>query len=473
MKVIQLIQPVILLIFSIACANRNDKETTGNISIENGITPVPVATADTFETGKVVPAILCKANPDQSYALYIPAGNHRGALPVIYFFDPHGDGALPVTRYKSLADLYGFILIGSNNSKNGNNWPTAENIWTILSGDSKKRLQINVSRIYTCGFSGGAKVAGYIAMNHPEVKGVIAGGAALPDGTPPGNFRFSFTAIAGEGDMNMTDIAAFSAALDKTQTRHRIIFFDGIHEWAPVHTMDIAFAGLQLDAMGEKLVPRNDTLISNYIAGSKKRIADYTKANNYIKADAECRVSISLLGELTGAADWFNQKEASIKSNPVYQNQLQSRQHLLATEQNLKEQYMRQFQQGDMNYWNTTIRDLQAKANPATGEGAMYQRLVAYLSLAFYSISNQLIVQHRDKEAQYFVELYKADDVKNPEAWYFSAILQARSGNATAAKDDLLKAVTNGFTDKIRMRQQQEFQNLPFNLAEIESKMKK
>ena len=472
MKIIQLIKPVTLLIFSIACANKKDKEKASDTSVAKSIAAAP-AVADTFETGKVITTILCKENPAQSYALYIPAGKNRGPLPVIYFFDPHGDGALPVTKYKTLADLYGFILIGSNNSKNGNDWSATENIWTVLAGDSKKRLQINVNRIYTCGFSGGAKVAGYIALNHVEVKGVIAGGAALPDGTPPGNFRFSFTAIAGEGDMNMTDIAAFSAALDKTQTKHRIIFFDGIHEWATVNTMSIALAGLQLDAMSEKLVPRNDSFISNYIADSKKRIEDYTKSNNYIKADAECRVSISMLSGLTGNENWFVQKDSFIKKVPVYQKQLQDRRKIISTEQNLKSEYMQQFQQGDMNYWNKTIHHLQAKANPATGEGAMYQRLLAYLSLAFYSISNQLIAQHQDKEAQYFVDLYKEDDATNPEAWYFSAILHARNGNAAAAKDDLLKAVANGFTDKKRLRQQSEFINLPIDFNGMENKMKR
>jgi len=127
MKFIQLIKPVIFLIFSIACASKKDGEKTNDTAIENKIT-AGVEAADTFETGKVIATILCKENPAQSYALYIPAGNKHDTLPVIYFFDPHGDGSFPVTRYKALADQYGFILIGSNNSKNGNDWPTAENI---------------------------------------------------------------------------------------------------------------------------------------------------------------------------------------------------------------------------------------------------------------------------------------------------------------------------------------------------------
>ena len=96
------------------------------------------------------------------------------------------------------------------------------------------------------------------------------------------------------------------------------------------------------------------------------------------------------------------------------------------------------------------------------------------MSLAFYSISNQLISANENNQASYFVELYKDVDPANPEAWYFSAILNARNHNNTAAKVDLLKADSLGFNDKKRLEAQPEFQTglSPYDLSEIESKMK-
>ena len=104
----------------------------------------------------------------------------------------------------------------------------------------------------------------------------------------------------------------------------------------------------------------------------------------------------------------------------------------------------------------------------------MYQRLLAYLSLAFYSISNQLINGNQNEGARHFVELYKKADPTNSEAWYFSAILDAREGNGRAATGDLLTAVDAGFNDKGRLRQQQEFQRLggQIDLARVESRMR-
>ena len=276
MNVSQFIKLIMLLFYTVACADKNHGESANDNNVKDTLVTTNIVVTDTFEAGKVIAHVFCKADTTQSYALYIPAKHNNEALPVIYFFDPHGDGSFPLGKYKALADVYDFILIGSNNSKNGNDWSTNENIWSAMFDDSQKRLKINANRIYTCGFSGGAKVATYVGLHHNEVIGVIANGAGLPDITSAGNFHFSFTAIAGEGDMNMTDLVAITNELDKTQTRHRIIFFDGKHEWAPENIMNIAFTGLQLDAMHEKLIPGDYTFISNYIANSKKRITVYS-----------------------------------------------------------------------------------------------------------------------------------------------------------------------------------------------------
>lgn len=424
---------------------------------------------NSFEAGKLIDSVICRTDGSQSYALYIPGKGNRKALPVIYFFDPHGSGALPLNKYKALAETYGFILVGSNNSKNGNDWSATEKIWLQLFADTKSRLRIDAGRIYTCGFSGGARVACYVAIRHSGIKGVIAGGAGLPDGTRAEDFPFSFTAIAGEGDMNMTELVAITSEFDRTRTRHRILFFDGKHEWAPARTMDIAFAGLQLDAMQKALTPKDGVFINQYIVKSKSRITAFDQAGQLINEQRESAISISYLDGLSKEAGWFKTKAAALAANPQFRQQDQARQKLLAREQDIKLEYMQHFEQGDQRYWTTVINDLQTKSRSKSLESGMYQRLLAYLSLAFYSLSNRLISANNNIEAQRFVELYKMADPANSEAWYFSAILSARNREAQAAENALLKAAECGFTDKARLRQQPEFARL--NLPRIEKQM--
>jgi hypothetical protein len=466
----------ILVICFVACSSKQpvQNETIDTTTTDTTIAVQPVK--DSFATGKIIPHITCKKDATQSYALYIPITQNAAPMPVIYCFDPHGDGTLPLKNYKALADAYHFILIGSNNSKNGNDWNTAQNIWNTLFNDTQSRLSINTNRIYACGFSGGAKVAGFIALHQSNIiKGVIAAGAGLPEDQPIGNFPFTFTGMAGRGDMNMTDLVALNNELDKTSNSHRLILFDGKHAWPPANTMHIAFTGLQLDAMRNKITDKNDSLIQALTAEMNKQIEQDIAAKKLIEAQQACALSINMLNSLTDATNAFINKEKAINGNPLYQQQLQRMQQLFATEQKEKQIFQQQFQQGDMQYWTVTINDLNVKAKAPTAEGAMYQRLLAYLSLAFYSISNQLIHNSQNEPAQYFVTLYKMADPTNPEAWYFSALLNARSNNAKAAEADLLKAAGYDFTDTARMLQQPEFQTLSpqLNFMLIESRMKK
>ncbi|HXO78111.1 MAG TPA: hypothetical protein VN824_22810, partial [Puia sp.] len=338
-----------------------------------------------------------------------------------------------------------------------------------LSADTKVRLKINGSRMYTCGFSGGAKVAGYVAIQHPEIRGVVAGGAGLPDGVGADNFNFSFTAIAGEGDMNLTELIAISREMDKTRTRHHILFFVGKHEWAPVSTMETAFAGLQLDAMQKALIAKDNIVVDHFAGKGKNAVEVYSQSNQLIKAEQECQVFISYLDGLTPAVDWFKTKAAALERDPSFLQQRTGLENLLVYEQNTKQEYMQHFQQGDPHYWKPVINDLQTKSRSATASALMNQRLLAYLSLAFYSLSNRLIIADNNTEARRFVELYKIADPTNSEAWYFSALLYARAGQVQEAENDLLRAAEYGFTDMNRLRQHPEFQGI--NLTAVERKI--
>src|SRR5688572_27096883 len=76
--------------------------------------------AEEFPKGKVIEKVVCKADASLSYALYLPsnyAANKK--WPVVYGFDPGARGLMPVEQFKEAAEKYGYIVIGSNDSRNG------------------------------------------------------------------------------------------------------------------------------------------------------------------------------------------------------------------------------------------------------------------------------------------------------------------------------------------------------------------
>src|SRR6478736_969185 len=100
-KLVKLLLPVFCFM---ACAGKNRTTDVSSVDTVNTAVTPGTLVPDTFTAGKVITQVFCKTDPAQSYALYIPAKGNSDALPVIYFFDPHADGSLPLNKYKALAD---------------------------------------------------------------------------------------------------------------------------------------------------------------------------------------------------------------------------------------------------------------------------------------------------------------------------------------------------------------------------------
>ncbi len=437
------------------CADSpEEKEVSGAVV---KVQPASKQEQGIFPRGKIIGRIPCLSDTLQSFALYIPLGKAT-PMPVVYLFDPHGDGTFPLGLYRPLADRFHFVLVGSNNSKNGNDWQTAQFIIHLLLSEVSSRLQVDGNRLYTAGFSGGAKVAVYAALHQPAIRGVIAAGAGIPEGETLNRTDFSFTGIAGRGDMNMTDLVALNTELDGTRLRHRLILFDGKHAWPPAPVMETALMAFQFDAMRDGTSPPNDSLLAAYTDQSRKRTEAEVRAYKLLEAEQETALSAVLLQGLPPYTTWFVQKEALLKKDPLFSRQQAAAQQIFAIEQQKKQTFQQQLQQGDLQYWGRTIQELKSGTSLPGGEGAMNQRLIAYLSLAFYSVSNQLINHNQSDIARFYVALYKLADPTNTEAWYFSALLNAKANQQEAAENDLRQAAALGFTDSARLLQEPALQ---------------
>src|SRR5882724_4583455 len=75
---------------------------------------------DGLPRGEIIAKVQCRDDASQSYALYLPSAyTPDREWPVIFAFDPGGRGLNPVERYRGAAEKYGYIVAGSNNSRNG------------------------------------------------------------------------------------------------------------------------------------------------------------------------------------------------------------------------------------------------------------------------------------------------------------------------------------------------------------------
>ena len=156
--------------------------------------------------GEIVDKVVCKADSSQTYALFLPSNyTAEKKWPIMYAFDPGARGKIPVALFRGAAQKYGYIVAGSNNSRNGE--PPAEAIKALLV-DTGSRFSIDQQRVYTTGFSGGARVACTVAQ---MLKGSVAGVIACSGGFPPGlnpskSTPFILFGTAGSDDFNFPEM---------------------------------------------------------------------------------------------------------------------------------------------------------------------------------------------------------------------------------------------------------------------------
>jgi predicted esterase len=204
----------------------------------------PVYPKDTFAVSKVLPNVPLRKDASQSFALYLPSVyNDTSKLPVIIFFDPHGDGTVPLTLYYKLAEKYGYILIASNNSKNMVPFAQTALFADNLVEEARLRLHADENRISYCGFSGGAKVAMLNGATNPYIHKIIYAGAnAEVQPTHPINVL----GFAGVRDMNYTDLVYYDRdkELDNQHIQHMLVEWKGKHEFPSADVFEDAFSFL-------------------------------------------------------------------------------------------------------------------------------------------------------------------------------------------------------------------------------------
>jgi len=250
----------------------------------------------------VIPQQTCAAKPDQSYALYLPshyAPDKR--WPIIYAFDPDGRGNVPVELMKDAAERYGYIVAGSNNSRNGS-WKVETEAAQAMFDDTHARLAIDDHRIYLAGFSGGARVAAALAQGCKCAAGVLLDGAGFA-GTPPSrDAMFAVFAAVGSYDFNYPELSALDDKLEQAGFPHVLRHFDGPHDWAPPEVMDEALASFRIIAMKQNREARDDSFVALQKTQAVARAQALEKSGQSYEAWREYRQAIATFDGLADTA---------------------------------------------------------------------------------------------------------------------------------------------------------------------------
>jgi poly(3-hydroxybutyrate) depolymerase len=196
--------------------------------------PAPGAVAAV--RGGITPRVACAGDPRFSYALYLPKDYDRGrSWPVLFVFDPRGRGAFAAELFAEAAAAHGFVVASSNDTRSDD--PTAPNAEAIAAmwADTHARIAVDEKRRYAAGFSGLARVAVRMGrVQEDAFAGVITVGGRLADEAKTRQaWPFALFGAAGEEDFNHPEMWRLESMLGANRTAHRIVSFEGGHEWLP------------------------------------------------------------------------------------------------------------------------------------------------------------------------------------------------------------------------------------------------
>ncbi len=218
---------------------------------------MPAATAQDLPRGTLIDEVKCLGDATQSYALYLPSAyTPDRAWSVLMAFHPSARGPAMVDKYRAAAEQYGYIVAGSNTSRNGP-WPVSAAAVQAMSSDLGRRFSIDAERIYLTGMSGGARVAMQVALGSNTIAGVIASSAGFPDSQPRRSVPFAVYGTAGTDDFNYVEMRMLDRALTSP---HRLAIFSGGHTLPTDAVALEAIEWMELQAMKSGRRSRDDEL---------------------------------------------------------------------------------------------------------------------------------------------------------------------------------------------------------------------
>ncbi len=406
-----------------------------------------------LEKGKIITKVKCQKNRTQSYAAFIPSNySEDKKCPVIFCFDPSGNGVLPLEILRDDAEKLGYILIGSNVSKNGLAWDVIADHYDVMLTDVSERLEVDSSRIYTCGFSGGSRVASSIAILKGGISSVIGCSAGLPQLKEAIKTKFDYIGFAGKDDMNFAEMVNLDGALEKNNIRHQLVVFEGTHAWPPKEVLTEAYTWMELHAMRDKKKPEDKDYINKKLSEYTLQLDEIKKSGNKYKEYLQTKKMLTYFKGLTDIAA-MEESLKTLQDNAAVKNGIDNSLLNLKKELAMQQKYAPKINTESAAWWKNEVAYLNkfVAISPNEDEKHIVKRVLEYLSLSAYSASNSLYKQNNFVDAEHYIEIYSIIDADNPEPAFMMAQLSARKKDAVKTMEHLKRAASLGFAERTRV----------------------
>jgi len=284
------------------------------------------AQTPSIEPGKVVDKVVVQSHPDQSYAAFLPKSyTPEKRWPTVFCLDPRARGRVAIDRFTEAAEQFGYIVLCSNNSRNGLDWQTISNIFTDFWDDAHARFSIDEKRTFAAGFSGGSRLASTFASRcRGCFAGIIGCGAGFAgDIRPDANTHFSYFGIAGVDDFNFSEMWELEKTMSRLNLPYRFETFMGGHEWPPAANIKQAMAWFALQSMKDGSATRDEAFLD---ANLKERTMLADQLLTEQRSVDSYRSYASIVRDFTGLRDLrvASEKAEQLKQSADYKKEVKT-----------------------------------------------------------------------------------------------------------------------------------------------------
>lgn len=423
--------------------------------------------------GAIAEKVVIGTDPTQSYAAYVPTSySEKSPTAVIYCFDPLARGKFALERFQAAAEKYGYVVVCSNNSHNGQDGPTASHMIAEFENDVRHRFNVDPARVYAAGFSGGARLAISLAVTCGKcVAGVLAAGAGFPPNIKPSNqLTFAFFGAVGVDDFNYGEMRELQVKLESLTVNYRIESFAGGHEWMDSDTVDQALAWFNLQAMNRGLIPRDEHFLER----------QFTARHSLAESSMSGARPIDSLYEYLGLIrDFPDRSEISEAKNMAAQIARSSEfKKALRTEDDLAQRQSRNID----DLFKSWLTSTESPSDLAVNQGAVRERIAKLQKnndlpddssdrrlarrtlfgtfVGAIETGRTYVVQKKYRSAAEYYELARAIRPRDIGVVYELARIYALDGRKQQALDRLEEAVKLGFADRDRLHTEVAFASL-------------
>jgi thioredoxin-like negative regulator of GroEL len=410
-----------------------------------------------LQVGTIIDPVVCRGDATQTHALYLPTTLDASVpAPVIFCFEPGARGRLPVERFQAGAEKFGYIVAGSNNSRNGPFEPQRIAVNAMFS-DVFARFAVDQERIVLTGMSGGARLAIAVAQQTGLAHAVIACGAGFPRGQQPGATDFLFIGVAGVDDFNFPELRRTHAALTDAEATHRFFSFPGGHEWPPpeVATRTLEWLELQTIRSGEH--ERNDVYLDDLLTRTMAMAETLAPADRLLEwgsivADFDGLVDVALVRARLDDVVRSPEGRALVR----VERDEQSRQEAAMIELN---EFAREGKHSAVRKLAANWRHA-AEASADSSQRRIARRVVGDAATYGREGGQEAMTRELYADAVNLFELCAAFRPERPAVFVDLARAYAGGGNPRRALTALQQAIDKGYSDASRIENAAEFRAL-------------